>query len=258
MSKDHRPHKYDNNSQNDDIIYGKHPVLNFLSSGEEINKLFIQQGVSGPVITDILKMVKAQKFVYQEVPKRKIDELTDGANHQGVAITIPAVAYSELSDIFAKAAAQNQEPFILILDEIVDPHNLGSIIRTADAMGVHGIIIPKRRAASLTGIVAKTAAGALSYVPVVRVTNLSQTLNQLKERGIWIFATDMSGEDIRRWNSSGPIAVIIGNEGQGVSKNLLANADGTITIPMCGHVQSLNASVATGMIVYEIARHRME
>ncbi len=248
----------DNQSKENEIIYGKHPVLSFLESDEAINKLYLQKGIAGAAISDILKLVKENGFVIQEVPKSKLDELTGGKNHQGVVATIPSYPYSELSDIFELAEARQADPFILILDGIEDPHNLGSIIRTADAMGVHGIIIPKRRSASLTGVVAKVAAGALQHVPVVRVTNLAQTIQTLKERGVWIFATEMDGEDIRQWNSSGSIAIIIGNEGQGVSRNLLDKADGTITIPMVGHVQSLNASVATGMVVYEVARHRIE
>ena len=202
-------------------------------------------------------MVKKRHIVISEVPKTKLDELTSNGNHQGVAVSVPPVAYQTLDDCFTLVKERGEEPFFLILDGIEDPHNLRSIIRTADAVGVHAIIIPKRRAVGLTNVVAKTSTGAIEHVPVVRVTNLSQTMDQLKEKGLWIFATAMDGEDMRDWNSQGPIALIIGNEGQGVSEKLLKNADGTVTIPMVGHVQSLNASVATAVLAYEVARHRI-
>lgn len=245
------------NLPDNEIIYGKHPILQFLSTEGQVNKLFLQQGVSGQAITDILALVKQQGIVYQEVPKAKLDDLTDGANHQGVAATVPPFAYSELDDAFHLAEEQNAPLFLLILDGIEDPHNLGSIIRTADAAGVHGIIIPKRRAVGITGVVAKTSTGAVETVPIIRVTNLSQTISLLKERGVWIFATAMEGEDMRSWNSEGSIALVIGNEGQGVSHNIMKIVDGTVTIPMIGNVQSLNASVAAAVLMYEVARHRI-
>lgn len=249
--------KNDEVSQNSEFLYGKHVIMNLLESKAQVNKIFLQKGISGQAITDILALVRQQGIVFQEVPKSKLDELTDNANHQGVVATVPPFAYSTLDDAFQLAESQGVPPFILILDGIEDPHNLGSIIRTADAAGVHGIIIPKRRAVGITGVVAKTSTGAIEHVPIIRVTNLSQTINELKERGVWIFATAMEGEDMRQWNSEGPIALVIGNEGQGVSQNILKNADGTVTIPMVGHVQSLNASVATAVLIYEVARHRI-
>lgn len=244
-------------SQDSEFQYGKHVILTLLESKSQINKLFLQKGISGQAITDILDLVKQQGIVFTEVPKSKLDEMTQNANHQGVVAAVPPYDYSNLEDAFALAESQGVDPFFLILDGIEDPHNLGSIIRTADAAGVHGIIIPKRRAVGITGVVAKTSTGAIEHVPIIRVTNLSQTIETLKERGIWIFATAMEGEDMRQWNSQGPIALVIGNEGQGVSQNVLKNADGTVTIPMVGHVQSLNASVATAVLVYEVARHRI-
>lgn len=258
MARQDRKH-HDNKGGIDEseFIYGKHPIMHLLESKGQVNKLFIQKGLSGKIINDILVLVKQQGIVYQEVPKAKLDDLTQGANHQGLVATIPPYEYASLEDAFQLAQDKGQEPFFLILDGIEDPHNLGSIIRTADAAGVHGIIIPKRRAVGLTGIVAKTSAGAIEHLPVVRVTNLSQTISQLKERGIWVFATAMEGEDMRQWNSQGPIALVIGNEGQGVSQNILKLADGTVTIPMVGNVQSLNASVAAAVLVYEVARHRI-
>lgn len=246
-----------NKSQDSEFQYGKHVILTLLESKGQINKLFLQKGISGPAITDILDLVKQQGVVFTEVPKSKLDEMTQNANHQGVVAAVPPYEYSSLEDAFALAESQESDPFFLILDGIEDPHNLGSIIRTADAAGVNGIIIPKRRAVGITGVVAKTSTGAIEHVPIIRVTNLSQTIETLKERGVWIFATAMEGEDMRHWNSQGPIALVIGNEGQGVSQNVLKNADGTVTIPMVGHVQSLNASVATAVLVYEVARHRI-
>ena len=170
---------------------------------------------------------------------------------------MPPFDYQTIEDCLALAESKDQPPFLLILDGIEDPHNLGSILRTADAFGVHGIIIPKRRAVGLTGIVAKTSTGAIEHVPVVRVANIAQTIELLQNQGIWVFATDMAGEDVRQWNSQGPLAIVIGNEGQGVSPLVKQKADGIVTIPMVGHVQSLNASVAAGVLVYEVARHRM-
>lgn len=258
--KNNDPKKSKNNeeiSQDSEFQYGKHVIINLLESESQVNKVFLQKGIAGPAITDILKLVKQQGIVFQEVPKSKLDDMTDNANHQGVVATVPPFDYSTINDAFQLAESQGVTPFFLILDGIEDPHNLGSIIRTADAAGVHGIIIPKRRAVGITGVVAKTSTGAIEHVPVIRVTNLSQAITELKERGVWIFATAMEGEDMRTWNSEGAIALVIGNEGQGVSQNILKNADGTVTIPMVGHVQSLNASVATAVLVYEVARHRI-
>lgn len=204
-----------------------------------------------------MNLIRQENLVSQSVPKSKLDDLTNGANHQGIVLTIPPFEYAELEDAFQLAQSRNEDPFFIILDGIEDPHNLGSILRTADATGVHGVIIPKRRAVGLTGVVAKTSTGAIEHVPVIRVTNLAQTITQLKERSVWVFATDMAGEDMRRWNSKGALAIVIGNEGQGVSELVSKSADGTITIPMVGHVQSLNASVAAGVLMYEVARQRI-
>lgn len=187
----------------------------------------------------------------QQAPKAKLDELADGGNHQGMVLSVAAYDYATLDDLFAKAESQNEEPFFLILDEIEDPHNLGSILRTADAAGVHGVIIPKRRAVQLTGTVAKSSTGAIEHVPVCRVTNLVQTVKTLKERGVWVFGTDMDGQDYRSWDAKGSTALIIGNEGKGISPLLKKQVDGMLTIPMIGHVQSLNASVAASLLIYQ-------
>ncbi len=243
--------------QNTEVLFGKHVVFEYLNENKQVNKLFLQKSISGKQITDILNLVKQQKVVVQEVPKSKLDELTQGENHQGVVITVPPYEYQTIDDALALAQERNEPPFLLVLDELEDPHNLGSILRTADAVGVHGVIIPKRRSVGLTGVVAKTSTGAIEHVPVIRVTNLTQAIDQLKEHGIWVFASDMKGEDMRSWNSQGPIALIIGNEGKGVSPVVKKAADGIVTIPMVGHVQSLNASVAASILMYEVARYRI-
>ena len=244
-------------SPQEEIIFGKHAVMETLKKDKGINKLFYQKGLADSKISSIIELVKNHGGIFQEVPKSKLDELTQGANHQGLVLTVPPFDYQTIEDCLALAESKGQPPFLLILDGIEDPHNLGSILRTADAFGVHGIIIPKRRAVGLTGIVAKTSTGAIEHVPVVRVANIAQTIELLQNQGIWVFATDMAGEDVRQWNSQGPLAIVIGNEGQGVSPLVKQKADGIVTIPMVGHVQSLNASVAAGVLVYEVARHRM-
>ena len=252
--------KIENNpevSSQEEIIFGKHTVMETLKKNKGINKLFYQKGLADSKISSIIELVKNHGGIFQEVPKSKLDELTQGANHQGLVLTVPPFDYQTIEDCLALAESKGQPPFLLILDGIEDPHNLGSILRTADAFGVHGIIIPKRRAVGLTGIVAKTSTGAIEHVPVVRVANIAQTIELLQNQGIWVFATDMAGEDVRQWNSQGPLAIVIGNEGQGVSPLVKQKADGIVTIPMVGHVQSLNASVAAGVLVYEVARHRM-
>lgn len=240
-----------------EIVFGRHVVMKIFKESKQVNKLFVQKNLAGTGVQDILKLAKQQQVVIVEVPKTKLDELSNGENHQGFVATLPAYEYQTLEDCFQLAEERQEDPFFMILDGIEDPHNLGSILRTAEATGVHGVIIPKRRAVGLTGVVAKTAAGALEKVPVVRVTNISQTIEQLQAKGIWVFATDMQGQDMRQWNTQGPIAIIIGNEGQGVSAKVLSKADGTITIPMTGTIQSLNASVAAAVLMYEVARHRL-
>lgn len=220
-------------------------------SGQTINKVFIQAGLKADALNEIIKLAKRQNLIISQVPKSKLDLLADRQNHQGVVLAVAAYEYAELDDLFAAAKAKDEAPFFLILDGIEDPHNLGSIMRTADAAGVHGIIIPKRRAVQLTATVAKTSTGAIEYVPVVRVTNLAQTIAELKERGLWIFGTDMAGQDYRTWDANGPTALVIGNEGKGISPLIKKACDGMLTIPMVGHVQSLNASVAASLLIYQ-------
>ena len=242
---------------NPDFVYGKHAVVESLKNPEKINKLLIQEGLMNPDVTYILNLAKQNHVQIQHVPKTKLNELTNQAVHQGVVASIAAFEYAELEDLFAKAKEKGEEPYFLLLDGIEDPHNLGSILRTADATGVHGIIIPKRRSVSLTSTVAKTSTGAIEYVPVVRVTNMVQTIEVLKERGLWVFGTDMKGTDYRKWQVNGPLALVIGNEGKGISRLVKESVDEMLTIPMTGHVQSLNASVASAILMYEVYRGRM-
>ena len=229
------PESSSNEQESTDFVYGRHAVREALQQPERVNKLWIQEALS---------------------PKAKLQDLVGEVVHQGVVASIAAYEYATLEDVFEKTQEKNEDPFILVLDGIEDPYNLGSILRTADATGVHGIIIPKRRSVSLTSTVAKASTGAIEHVPVVRVTNLTQTIEQLKERGVWVFGTDMKGTDYRQWNTKGPIAIVMGNEGKGVSRIVKDAVDEMITIPMTGHVQSLNASVASALMMYEVFRSR--
>ena len=242
--------------QNGEMIAGKNPVLEALRSGREINKLWIAEGVKKTGINEVLDLARERGVLVQFVPKKKVDQLTD-ANHQGIVASVAAYQYAELDDLFNAASAKNEDPFFLILDELEDPHNLGSIMRTADAIGVHGIIIPKRRAVGLTAVVAKASTGAIEHVPVVRVTNLAQTVDELKDRGIWIAGTDAKGSsDYRHMDATLPLAIIIGSEGRGMSRLLKDKCDFLYHLPMIGHVNSLNASVAAALLMYEVYRKR--
>ncbi|ALI34080.1 23S rRNA (guanosine(2251)-2'-O)-methyltransferase RlmB [Weissella cibaria] len=234
-----------------EFVFGHHASVEALKGETEINKVWLQSGLADKIRNEVMVLAKKRGLIIQDAPKAKLDELTNGQNHQGVVLSIAAYAYATIDDLFAKAAEKSEAPFFLVLDSIEDPHNLGSILRTADAAGVHGIIIPKRRAVQLTSVVAKTSTGAIEHVPVARVTNLVQTVEQLKERGLWVFGTDMDGKDYRRWDAAGPTALIIGNEGKGISPLLKKTVDETLTIPMVGHVQSLNASVAASLLIYQ-------
>ena len=255
----------DNEQQSDqalqpetEFIYGKHAALSFINDGaaDKVNKIFLQKGLHGELADQAREFASQHRLVLQEVPKTRLDELTDQGNHQGILITVAPYDYVPVSTILAQAAAKNEAPLLIILDNLNDPHNLGSILRTADAIGAHGVIIPKRRSVGVTAVVAKTATGALEHVPVARVTNLVATIKELKDQGIWVFGTAMAGEDYRQWNSRGPMALVIGNEGKGISPLVAKTVDGLVTIPMIGHVQSLNASVATSVLLYHVFDQR--
>lgn len=234
-----------------EFVYGHHASVESLKSTQEINKVWLQTGLQDKIRNEITQLAKKKKLVIQQAPKSKLDELTDGGNHQGVVLSAAAFEYASIDDLFEQADKKGEAPFFVILDGIEDPHNLGSILRTADAAGVHGIIIPKRRAVQLTATVAKTSTGAIEHVPVARVTNLVNIVEELKKRNVWVFGTDMAGDDYRRWDANGAVALIIGNEGRGISPLLKKKVDGMVTIPMVGHVQSLNASVAASLLIYQ-------
>lgn len=241
-----------------EYIIGRNPVIEALRSGRDINKIWIAEGAAKGQVQIVLALAKENKIILQHAPKKKLDQLVEG-NHQGVIAQVAAYQYAELEDLFKVAEKRNEDPFFLILDEIEDPHNLGSIMRTADATGAHGIIIPKRRAVGLTASVAKVSTGAIEYIPVARVTNLSRTIDELKERGLWIAGTDAKGKtDYRNLDGTMPIGLVIGSEGKGMSRIIGEKCDFLITLPMVGKVTSLNASVAASLLMYEVYRKRHE
>ena len=243
--------------QTEGLIVGKHPVLEALRSGRQINKIFVSDSAKKDVSIAIIGEAKKLNIIVQIVDKRKLDQLAPQMNHQGVVAQAAAVDYVELEDLLAIPAQKGETPFFLILDEIEDPHNLGSIIRTAECTGVHGVIIPKRRSAGLTATVLKTSAGAAEHVPVARVTNLVQTMEQLKEAGIWIAGTDLEAKaDVYKQKFDMPLAVVIGNEGKGIGRLVKEHCDFLVKLPMAGQLNSLNASVAAGVIMYEVLRQR--
>lgn len=240
-----------------DYIVGRNPVLEALKHETPINKILTAKGAAKGSVVEIVARAKEAKIPIQEVDRNYLDNLVESTNHQGVAAVIAAREYAEVEDIIAIARKKGEDPFILILDEIEDPHNLGAILRTADAVGAHGIIIPKRRAVGLTSTVAKASAGAIEYVPVARVANLVQAVEKLKKEGCWVVAADMDGDKL--WNNSGlrgSLACVIGSEGKGVSRLLKENCDFLVRIPMKGSISSLNASVAAAVLCYEIMRQR--
>ncbi|WP_082235789.1 23S rRNA (guanosine(2251)-2'-O)-methyltransferase RlmB [Halobacillus massiliensis] len=237
-------------------ILGKNSVMEAIKSGRSINKVFISEQLQPQAARKIEQAAKENGVLVQRAPKKKLDQLADG-NHQGVVAAVAAYEYSDIEDLFARAEEKGEPPFFLILDEIEDPHNLGSILRSADASGAHGVIIPKRRAVGLTSTVAKTSVGAIEHVPVARVTNLSRTIDELKERFVWIIGTEADAkEDYRQLDGKIPVALVIGNEGKGMSRLTREKCDWTVKLPMAGKVSSLNASVAASLLMYEIYRKR--
>ena len=240
----------------EDYIMGKNPIIEALKAERDIHKILIAEGSLRGQMLEITQMAKEAHVIVQFVPKKKLDGMIEG-NHQGVIAQVAAYQYAELDDLFALAAKKNEDPFFLLLDEIEDPHNLGSIMRTADAAGAHGIIIPKRRAVGLTATVAKLSTGAIEHIPVVRVTNMSRTIDELKEKGVWIAGTDAKGkEDYRQFDGSLPLGLVIGSEGKGMGRLIRDKCDFLVQLPMAGHVTSLNASVAAALLMYEVYRKR--
>lgn len=237
-------------------IIGKNPVLEALRSERAMNKIFISDQLQKQAVNKIFGLAKERNVIVQKVPRQKIDQLVEG-NHQGVVASVAAYSYYELDELFNRAKERDEAPFFLILDEIEDPHNLGSILRTADAAGVHGVIIPKRRSVGLTAAVAKASTGAIEYIPVVRVTNIARTIDELKEQNVWVVGTDASGkEDYRELQGDLPLALVIGSEGKGISRLTKEKCDWTVQLPMVGKVTSLNASVAGSLLMYEVFRKR--
>lgn len=240
----------------EEIIIGRNPVMEALQTGRSINKVVISDQLNNRTERELQAATKKANTILQKVPKQRLDQLTKG-RHQGIIAYVTAYQYSDIDTILSVADKREEAPFIIILDEIEDPHNLGAILRTADATGVHGVIIPKRRAVGLTEIVAKTSAGAIEHIPVARVTNIVKTIDELKKKNIWIVGTDEVGsKDYRSLDGETSIALVIGNEGKGISRLVKEKCDWTIHIPMKGSIPSLNASVATGLLMYEIYRKR--
>lgn len=242
--------------EENNFVFGHHASVEALQAGRG-NKLFMQEDAHGDKIDQLKSLAKEQAVPVKWVPKQKLDTLSDGGVHQGIVLGITPYEYLTLEDLLTKISSE-EAPFLLILDSLEDPHNFGSILRTADASGVSGVIIPKHRSVGITPVVTKASTGAVEYVPIARVTNLAQSIKQLKDAGYWIFGTDMAGTDYRQWKVAGPIALIIGNEGKGMSAGLKKEVDEMLTIPMTGHVQSLNAGVAAGLLMYEVFRKRSE
>lgn len=241
---------------NKNQLEGRNAVLELLRSGRDIEKIIIQKGNAEGTIRRILAMAKEQGVVVQEVVKQKLDDMSQTKKHQGIIALVPEHDYAEVSDILKRAEEKGEKPFIVILDNITDPHNLGAVIRTAECAGAHGVIIPKRRSVGLIAVVGKTSAGAIEYMPVARVTNISKTIDDLKKAGIWVACADMGGDDYFDVALDGAIAIVIGSEGDGVSRLVKEKCDFVVSMPMYGKISSLNASVAAGLLMYEVVRQR--
>ncbi len=239
------------------IIDGRNAVLEAFRSGKTIDKLFVLDGCQDGPVRTIIREAKKTDTIINFVDKERLDRLSDSGHHQGVVAQAAAYEYAEVEDILENARQKGEDPFIFILDEIEDPHNLGAIIRTANLAGAHGVIIPKRRAVGLTATVAKTSAGAINYTPVAKVTNIGRTIDELKKSGMWFVCADMGGDTMYNLNLKGSIGLVIGNEGSGVSRLVKDKCDYIASIPMKGDIDSLNASVAAGVLAYEIVRQRM-
>lgn len=239
-------------------IEGRNAVTEAFRSGKTIDKLFVLDGCQDGPVRTIIREAKKHDTIINYVAKERLDQMSETGKHQGVVAMAAAYEYAEVEDILALAAEKGEPPFIFLLDNIEDPHNLGAIIRTANLAGAHGVIIPKRRAVGLTATVARTSAGALNYTPVAKVTNLSKTIEDLKKQGMWFVCADMGGESMYHLNLTGPIGLVIGNEGEGVSRLVKEKCDYVASIPMKGDIDSLNASVAAGVLAYEIVRQRLQ
>ncbi len=240
----------------EDIIFGRKPVLEAISSGKEIEKILIKKGSREGSLIPLVKKASARGIPVQEVDKNKLDFVSGGENHQGIAAYVTDFSYASVADILKRAEDRGEKPFVVICDKITDPHNLGAIIRTADCAGVHGVIIPKRNSALVNSVVSKTSAGAVMHVPVAKVTNISSVIEELKEQGMWFVGADMDGSSMYDIDFKGSIGIVVGNEGEGISRLVREKCDFIASIPMYGNINSLNASVAAGVMMYEAVRQR--
>ncbi len=239
------------------VIEGRNAVIEAFRSGKTIDKLYVLDGCQDGPIRTIVREAKKTDVILQFVAKERLDQMSETGKHQGVIAFAAAYEYASVEDMLADAAKKEEEPFLILLDSVEDPHNLGAIIRTANLAGAHGVIIPKRHAAGLTAVVAKASAGALNYTPVAKVTNLCATMKELKKKGLWFVCADMDGELMYHVNLKGPIGLVVGNEGEGVGRLVRETCDMTAAIPMKGDIDSLNVSVAAGVLAYEIVRQRL-
>lgn len=245
------------NRRDESIIAGRNAVLEALNAGVELDKLFVADRQQTGSVNKIIAMAKQRGVVVKQVSDQKLRAICGSENHQGIVATASCAHYVTVEELLAAAAERGEPPFLILADGVEDPHNLGAIIRTAEAAGAHGLILPKRRSASLTSIVQKTSAGAVNHLPVARVSNLASTMDRLKEEGLWFYAADMDGGTWCEQDYSGPCGLVIGSEGEGVGRLILEKCDFRVSLPMRGKVTSLNASVAGGILMYEIARQRM-
>ncbi len=240
----------------EDKIIGRNPVLEAIRSGRSIDKILVKKGKYEGSIVPIIKKAKDAGIIIQETDKAKLDAVADGGNHQGVIAYVSAYEYSTVKDILDAAKEKSEPPFVIICDRITDPHNLGAILRSANCVGAHGVIIPKRNSVGLNSIVAKTSSGAIEYTPVAKVTNIASTIDELKKEGLWIAAADMDGEEMYKIDLKGALGLVIGSEGEGVGRLVKEKCDFIASIPMSGEISSLNASVAAGVLMYEAHRQR--
>ena len=244
-------------NQISDQVEGRNSVLELLESDNDINKLYVQSGEKHGAIIKIIAKAKEKKVVISEIDKNKLDQMSETHNHQGVIAIVPPYNYSSVEEILELAKSKNEKPFVIICDGIEDPHNLGSIIRTAECVGAHGVIIPKRRSAAVNATVNKTSAGAVAYVKVARVTNLNDTIKELQDNGVWIYGTDMDGTDnYNEVKYDSGVGIVVGSEGFGMSRLVKENCDFLIRIPMAGKINSLNASVSASIVMYEVMNQR--
>ena len=255
--KMHDKKSYDK-KENENIIEGRNAVMEAFRSGKPVDKLYVLDGCQDVSVRSIISEARKHDTILNFVEKDRLNQLSETGKHQGVIASVAAYEYAEVEDMLKLAEEKGEDPFLIILDNIEDPHNLGAIIRTANQAGAHGVIIPKRRAVGLTATVARTSAGALNYTPVAKVTNLVKTMEDLKKKGLWFVCADMDGDVMYDVNMKGPIGLVIGNEGEGVGRLVKDTCDFTARIPMKGDIDSLNASVAAGVLAYEIVRQRMQ